>query len=76
MTSLPAQTMGIRDRGSLAVGKKADVLIFDPGELHETATYENPFQLAEGMDYVIVNGKISLENGRFSEQRYGQMLRK
>ncbi len=76
MTSLPAQTMGIIDRGMLAVGKKADILVFDPQQVHETATYENPFQLAEGMDYVIVNGEISLENGEFSTQRYGQMLRK
>lgn len=76
MTSLPAQTMNITDRGTLAVGKKADILVFDPQKVHETATYENPFQLAEGINYVIVNGKVSLEDGQFAEERYGQMLRK
>ncbi len=76
MTSLPAQTMGITDRGTIAVGKKADVLVFDPKQVHETATYENPFQLAEGINFVIVNGKISSENGEYSSQRNGQMLRK
>jgi len=76
MTSLPAQTMGITDRGRLAVGKKADILVFDPQQVHETATYENPFQLAEGINYVVVNGEISLENGQFAKQRHGQMLRK
>ncbi|MGB3587870.1 MAG: amidohydrolase family protein [Tunicatimonas sp.] len=76
MTSMPAQTMGITDRGTIAVGKKADVLIFDPKQVHETATYENPFQLAEGINFVIVNGKISSENGEYSSQRNGQMLRK
>ena len=76
MTSFPAQTMGITDRGTLTVGKKADILVFNPERVRETATYENPFQLAEGMDYVIVNGEISLENGGFSEKRHGQMLRK
>jgi N-acyl-D-aspartate/D-glutamate deacylase len=76
MTSLPAQTMGINDRGTLAVGKKADIVVFDPQQVHETATYENPFQLAEGINYVVVNGEISLEDGQFAKQRHGQMLRK
>ncbi len=76
MTSLPAQTMGISDRGTLTVGNKADILVFDPQQVHETATYEDPFQLAKGMNYVIVNGEISLENGELSSQRHGQMLRK
>jgi len=76
MTSLPAQIMGITDRGTIAVGKKADVLVFDPKQVRETATYENPFQLAEGINFVIVNGKISSENEEYSSQRNGQMLRK
>lgn len=76
MTSLSAQRMGLEDRGMLAIGKKADVLIFDPEEVNATATYEDPFQLAEGFDYVIINGQLSLERGKFSEKRYGKMLRK
>nr|WKN39409.1 amidohydrolase family protein [Tunicatimonas sp. TK19036] len=76
MTSLPAKTMGIADRGVVAVGKKADLLVFAPQQVRETATYENPFQLAEGIDCLIVNGKMALKKGAFTEQRYGQMLRK
>ncbi|MEM6842929.1 MAG: amidohydrolase family protein [Bacteroidota bacterium] len=76
MTSLPAQTMGVEDRGSLVVGKKADILVFDPKQVHETATYENPFQLVEGIDYVIVNGKVSLEKGKVTGERHGKILRK
>jgi N-acyl-D-aspartate/D-glutamate deacylase len=76
MTSLPAQTMGITDRGRLAPGMKADILVFDPQQVKATATYENPFQLAEGFDYVLVNGKLSIDSGEISEQRNGKMLRK
>ncbi len=76
MTSLPAQTMGLADRGVLAPGMKADILVFDPKFVKATATYENPFQLAEGFDEVIVNGQLSLEKGAFSGQRHGKMLRR
>lgn len=76
MTSLPAQTLGIQDRGILKTGNKADILVFDPQKVHATATYENPFQLAEGFAYVIVNGKVCLEEGKFSKERHGALLRK
>ncbi|MFP4096935.1 MAG: N-acyl-D-amino-acid deacylase family protein [Cyclobacteriaceae bacterium] len=76
MTSLPAQTMGISDRGSLAPGMKADILVFDPARIRATATYENPFQLAKGFDYVILNGQLSIAEGRFAKERNGKMLRK
>jgi N-acyl-D-aspartate/D-glutamate deacylase len=76
MTSLPAQTMGITDRGRLVPGMKADILIFDPQQVKATATYENPFQLAEGFEYVLVNGKLSIDGGEIAQQRNGKMLRK
>ncbi|MEK6476205.1 amidohydrolase family protein [Catalinimonas sp. 4WD22] len=76
MTSLPAKTMGMEDRGTIALGKKADILVFDPVGIKATATYEDPFQLAEGFNYVIVNGQLSLVEGSFSDKRYGKMLRK
>ncbi len=75
MTSLPAQTMRLEHRGVLLKDKKADVLVFDPNRVKAKATYENPFQLAEGFDVVIVNGQISLKNGKFSARRHGQMLK-
>jgi N-acyl-D-aspartate/D-glutamate deacylase len=75
MTSLSAQTMGLADRGILAVGKKADILVFDPQQVRATATYENPFQLATGFTHVLVNGKLSVENGQFMKNRNGRVLR-
>jgi N-acyl-D-aspartate/D-glutamate deacylase len=76
MTTLPAETMGITDRGLLAPGMKADILVFDPQQVKATASYENPFQLAKGFDYVLVNGKLSIDEGEIAEQRNGKMLRK
>jgi N-acyl-D-amino-acid deacylase len=76
MTSLPAQTMGITERGLLYSGMKADILVFDPQQVKATATYENPFQLAEGFEYVLVNGQLSIDGGVISSQRHGKMLRK
>ena len=75
MTTLPARTMGITDRGRIAIGMKADVLIFDPEQVHATATYEEPLQLAKGFNMVIVNGKVAKEGEGFSGERYGQMLK-
>lgn len=76
MTGLPAETLGISDRGIIAEGKKADLTIFNPTEVKETATYQQPFQLAQGFSYVIVNGIIALEEGTFSEKRNGKVLKK
>ncbi len=76
MTSLSAQTIGIEKRGLLKPGYQADILVFDPQKIHATATYENPFQLAEGFSYVLVNGAISLENGEISNERHGLLLKR
>ena len=75
MTSLPAQMLGITDRGRIAVGRKADLLVFDPNQVRATATYENPFQLAEGFAGVVVNGRVAKAADTFSAERHGRMLR-
>ncbi len=75
MTLLPAQTMKITDRGHIAPGMKADMLVFDPTQVRATATYENPLQLAEGFEFVIVNGQIAKEQKEFMPERNGRMLR-
>ena len=59
MTLAPAEVLGMKHKGRLQVG-----CIFDPGALHETATYENPMQLSQGMTYVLVEGEVALENGK------------
>lgn len=76
MTGLSSKTLGIEKRGTIQVGHKADLLLFNPANVKETATFENPYQLATGFDYVLVNGHIAKENTDFMEARYGKMLRK
>ncbi|WP_127137963.1 N-acyl-D-amino-acid deacylase family protein [Flagellimonas oceanensis] len=76
MTGLAAKTMGLQSRGLIQEGLKADLLLFDPAKVKATATFENPHQLAEGFDEVWVNGKRAVTNAQFSEERFGQMLRK
>ena len=76
MSGLPAATLGIRDRGRIEAGMKADVLVFDPAALRTKADFPAPHQYAEGMDLVLVNGQPALEKGTFSETRSGIMLTK
>ena len=59
MTSLPAAVFGLKDRGVLRPGAWADVLIFDPARVRDVATYLEPHQMSEGVEYVLVNGVIA-----------------
>lgn len=74
MTSLPAWRLGLRDRGILRPGMKADITIFDPARVRDRATYENPHQYAEGFAQVIVNGQVIFENGAMTAARSGRIL--
>ncbi|TPE46271.1 N-acyl-D-amino-acid deacylase family protein [Pontibacter mangrovi] len=76
MTALPAQTIGLAKRGTLKQGYKADVLIFDPAAVKETATYEKPDQLATDFRYVLLGGKVVKEGDTFTSDRQGSVLRK
>lgn len=76
MTAQPAQALGLSDRGILAVGNKADITIFDPKTIIDKATFVNPHQYSEGIDYVLINGKIALEQNQFNAIRAGEVLRK
>jgi N-acyl-D-amino-acid deacylase len=76
MTSLPAQFLKMKDRGLLLEGYKADIAIFDPGTVRDNATYDNAFQYASGVEYVIVNGKVSVEKGKFNGALNGKVLLK
>ena len=75
MTSLPAEVFGVRDRGAVREGAFADLLVFDLAKVHETATYENPHQIAAGIDAVVVNGKVVRDKGTFSDALPGRVLR-
>jgi len=74
MSAFPAQRLGLADRGVLRVGMKADMAIFDPARVRDTATFEKPHSYAEGVTHVIVNGQIVFENGAMTAARPGRIL--
>jgi N-acyl-D-amino-acid deacylase len=76
MTGLAAGTIQLNDRGKIEKGKVADILVFKAEELRENATYEEPHQLAGGMEYVILNGKIAVDATKFSQKGFGKVLEK
>ena len=74
MTSLPARRMRLWSRGVLRPGMAADVTVFDPATVSDLATYERPLRYAEGIEYVVVNGKVVLDAGRLTSERPGRVL--
>jgi len=76
MTSLPAQRLGLIDRGALREGSMADVAVIDPEAIIDTATFENPHQYAEGVVHVFVNGRAVLLDGELTGERPGRALRR
>jgi N-acyl-D-amino-acid deacylase len=74
MTSLPAQKFQLKDRGLIKEGMAADVVIFDEKEVQDMATFEDPHQYTKGFKYVIVNGKMVVENGNHTGVRSGMPL--
>ena len=75
MTGLPAKRVGLRDRGLLLAGSYADITIFDPKTVIDRATFEMPNQHPDGINYVIVNGQISVDGGKRTSALAGQVLR-
>jgi N-acyl-D-aspartate/D-glutamate deacylase len=75
MTSLPAQRERLRGRGLLKEGYFADITIFDPGSIQETATYTEPASLSEGVKYVFVNGQLEFQDGKLTGVQAGRALR-
>jgi N-acyl-D-aspartate/D-glutamate deacylase len=75
ITSLPAQRESLRERGLLRPGYYADVTIFDPQTIRDTATYEHPASLPEGVEYVLVNGQLEFERGALTGAKAGRALR-
>ena len=74
-SALPAQRMRLSDRGVLKQGMWADVVIFDPATIRDLATFEQPNQLSEGMQYVLVNGVAVVAEGKMTGARPGKVLR-
>jgi N-acyl-D-amino-acid deacylase len=71
-----AETFNLKDRGKLAPGYFADVIVFDEKTVADRSTYENPELFAEGVKYVIVNGKLAIDDGKYTGAMAGKVLRK
>ncbi len=76
MTSFPANRLNLKRRGLLRKGYFADLVIFDEARINDKATYENPRQFPEGIEYVIVNGQVLLERGSLNPSKAGKVLRR
>ena len=76
MTGTPADQAGITDRGRISRGKKADIVVFNAATVKDEATFDDPHQYASGINYVVVNGQVVVENGDHTGARPGRVLRK
>lgn len=76
MTSLPASRLGLEDRGRIAEGVWADVVVFDPETVHDRATFEDPHRYPDGIPYVLVNGVVVVDGGALTDARPGRVLRR
>jgi len=76
MTSMPADQIGLTDRGRIAPGKKADLVVFDAATVADTATFENPHRYPVGIAHVLVNGVSVVQDGAHTGARPGRALRK
>ena len=74
MTSLPAATLGLRDRGVLRAGSYADIVVLDPATVADMATFDHPHQLSAGVSEVLVNGAITISSGTFTGKLAGRAL--
>lgn len=76
MTASPAGWMGLAGRGTLVKNNFADIVVFDPQTVKDLADYDNPFKYPQGINYVIVNGRIAVKNGGYQNILAGRMLRR
>ena len=76
MTSLPAQLLGLRDRGLVREGMRADLVVFDLEQVEEGSTYADPCRFPLGIEHVLVNGHVAVENAQSNSVRAGEVLRR
>ena len=76
LTAMPAQTLGLSDRGVIRQGAHADIAVFADAAFGERATTFEPNQLAAGMHHVCVNGRLALRDGTLTGDRPGQVIRR
>src|SRR3989442_12090650 len=75
MTSLPANRLKLFDRGRIAPGMAADLVVFDPNTIQDTATFSKPLEFPTGISYVLVNGRVAVQQGRSTGEMAGAVLR-
>ena len=75
-TLLPSRRLGLRERGVIAAGWFADLVVFDPEGVADTATYEDPYRYPDGIVHVLVNGVTVVQDGRTTRRRPGHVLRR
>ena len=76
MSSIPAKRLGLKDRGAIEDGMKADIVVFNPDTVRAMSTFENPKQLPVGINHVLVNGRIVIYKGEHTGDLPGRSLRK
>jgi N-acyl-D-amino-acid deacylase len=74
MTGMPAEQLGLADRGLLKTGLAADVVVFDARTVIDKATFQSPHQYPEGIEVVVVNGRVVILAGNHTEARPGRVL--
>lgn len=75
MTAMPAAKLGLKDRGVLAENRKADILVIDMEKIHDNSDYVHYNAISDGIDYVLINGQLALDNGNFQPICAGRVLR-
>lgn len=76
MTLRPAETFGIKERGQIKAGYRADLVLFHPRTFKDLATFENPYRYAEGVEYLFINGAEVIRKKKYTGARAGQVLRR
>lgn len=76
MTALPAERIGLRDRGQIRQGWYADIVVFDAETVMDRATFEDPHHYPDGIEWVLVNGQVAIESGEFRDVRAGAVLKR
>lgn len=76
MTSFPAQRLGLHSKGTLRPGADADIVVFDPDRVIDRGTFRDPNQYPVGIEHVLVNGRVSVSEGRFTGETAGRVVRR
>ncbi len=75
MTSNPAKRFGLTDRGTLEEGACADIVVFNPREIEDASTFEQPHQYSKGIDFLIINGMLAMDDGKFTGEMAGKFIK-